>query len=90
MKALGIYMIIRERLYTYHWRIGRRAFLWSLEVMLCHIDIADDVVVNLSVLSGAEVPGLFLGEVWPLLQTLHLVLEIYNIEGLFISQCSIL
>ena len=35
--------------------------------MLLHINVTDDVVVYLSVLSGAEVPGLLLGEVWSLL-----------------------
>ena len=58
--------------------------------MLCHVSVADDVVVDLSVLSGAEVPGLFLGEVWSLLQPLHLVLEINNVERLLVSQSSIL
>ena len=58
--------------------------------MLLHINVTDDVVVDLSVLSRAEVPGFLLGEVWSLLQPLHLVLEINNVEGLFISQSSIL
>ena len=66
------------------------AVLRRLEVMILHVNVADDVVVDLSVLSGAEVPGLFLGEVWSLLQPLHLVLEINNVERLLVSQSSIL
>lgn len=53
--------------FTYHWRIRRWSLVWSGKVMLLHINVTDDVVVYLSVLSGAEVPGLLLGEVWSLL-----------------------
>ena len=58
--------------------------------MLCHVNVTDDVVVDLSVFPGAEVPGLLLGEVWSLLKPLHLVLEIDNVESLLVSQSSVL
>ena len=59
-------------------------------MMLSQIDVTDDVVVSLSVLSGSEIPWLFLGVIWPILETQHLVLKVDDVVGLFISQGFIL
>ena len=64
--------------------------LWSSKVMLGHVDVTDDVVVGLSVLAWTEVPRLLFGVIGPILESLHLVLEIQNVVGLFVSQSAIL
>ena len=58
--------------------------------MLSQIDVTDDVVVGLGVLARSEVPGLFLGVIWPVLETQHLVLKVDDIVGLLVSEGSIL
>jgi len=46
---------------------GLWAFLRRLEVMVLHVVITDDIVIDDGVLSGTEVPGLLLGVVWAVL-----------------------
>ena len=58
--------------------------------MLGHVDVTDDVVVGLSVFARTEVPRLLFGVIGPILESLHLVLEIQNVVGLFVSQSAIL
>ena len=75
---------------TYHGRVGNWTILWSSKVMLGHVDVTDDVVVDLSVLAWTEVPRLLFGVIGSILESLHLVLEIQNVVGLFVSQSTIL
>ena len=58
--------------------------------MVLLVDIADDVVVYDRVLTRTEVPRLFLWVVGPILQSFELVLEIENIIGLLVAECSVL
>ena len=75
---------------TYHRRVGNWTILWSSKVMLGHVDVTDDVVVDLSVLAWTEVPRLLFRVIGSILESLHLVLEIQNVVGLFVSQSTIL
>ena len=61
-----------------------------LEVMILHVDVADDVVVCQSVLARTEIPGLFLRVVRAVLQALQLVVEVQDVVGLLVAQCSVL
>ena len=54
--------------------------------MLALVDIANDVVVDLRVLAGPEVPRLLLGVVWAILQALQLVVEVEDVVSLLVPQ----
>ena len=69
---------------------GGGSLAWRLEMMLLHVDVADDVVVRQSVLARTEVPGLLLGVVGAVLQALQLVVEVKDVVGLLIAQRSVL
>lgn len=71
-------------------RIRRRSLVWSLEVMLSHIDVTYYVEIHQCVLAWPEVPRLLLRIIGPAFKTHHLVLKIHNVVCLFISKCSIL
>ena len=58
--------------------------------MLLHVNVADDVVVDQSVLSRAEVPGLFLWIVGTVLEALQLVIEVENVVRLLVPESTIL
>ena len=58
--------------------------------MLLHVNVADDVVVDQSVLSWAEVPGLFLWIVRTVLEALQLVIEVENVVRLLVPESTIL
>ena len=58
--------------------------------MLLHVNVADDVVVDQSVLSRAEVPGLFLWIVGTVLEALQLVIEVENVVCLLVPESTIL
>ena len=66
------------------------AFLRWLEMMFCHVRIADDVIVNDGVFARAEVPGFLLGVVRPVLKALQLVIEGEDVVSLLVTQRSIL
>ena len=53
------------------WALARR-----LEMMIFHIDVADDIVVRQRVFPRSEVPGLFLGVISAILETFEFVVEI--------------
>lgn len=67
-----------------------RALARRLEVMIFHIDVADDVVVHDGVLAGTEVPRLLLWIVSAFLETLELVIEVEDVVRLLIAKCSVL
>ena len=75
---------------TYFGNIFRWAIFWCCEVMLSQVHVTDDVVVTLSVLSWTEVPWFLLGIVRPIFKSDHLILKIYDVVGLFVSQSAIL
>ena len=58
--------------------------------MLLHVNVADDVVVDQSVLSWAEVPGLFLWIVGTVLEALQLVIEVEDVVRLLVPESTIL
>ena len=58
--------------------------------MLLHVNVADDVVVDQSVLSWTEVPGLFLWIVGTVLEALQLVIEVQNVVRLLVPESTIL
>ena len=66
------------------------SLLWGSEVMVLHVDVADDVVVSESVLSGSEVPWLLLGVVWSILKTSQLVLKVQNVISLLVTERAVL
>ena len=59
-------------------------------MMVFLVDIADDVVVHDCVFARTEVPRLFLGVVWPALQSLELVLKVENVIGLLVAKSFVL
>ena len=59
-------------------------------MVLLHVDIADDVVVDHGVLTGAEVPWLLLGVVRTVLKALQLVVEVQNVVSLLVPESTIL
>ena len=59
-------------------------------MVLFHVNIAYNVVVDHSVLSGAEVPWLFLGVIRTVLKTFQLVIEVQNVVCLLVSESTIL
>ena len=67
-----------------------RALLGGLEVMVFLIDVANDVIVHNGVLARAEVPRLLLGVVFAVLKALQLVVEVHNIVGLLVTECTVL
>jgi len=72
------------------WCIWRRAFVRSSEVMICHSLVTENIPIHFGVLSRSEVPGLLLGVVRPVFQTLQIVLKVENIVGLFVPERAIL
>lgn len=62
------------------------AFVRWLEMVLLHVDVADDVVIDDGVFALAEIPRLLLGVVWTVLQAFQLVLKIQNVVCLLHSQ----
>lgn len=52
--------------------------------------VAYDVVVDQTVSFGSEVPWFLLGVVWPVFQTLQLILKVDHVECLLVAQCIIL
>lgn len=72
------------------WCIWRRAFVRSSEVMIGHGLVTENIPIHFGVLSRSEVPGLLLGVVRPVFQTLQLVLEVEDVIGLFVSERAIL
>lgn len=62
----------------------------GLEVVLLHVDVADDVVVHDCVLARAEEPRLLLRVVLPVLQTLQFVVEVDDVVGLFVAERAVL
>ena len=59
-------------------------------MVLFHVNIAYDVVVDHSVFPGAEVPWLFLGVVRTVLKALQLVVEVQNVVSLLVPESTIL
>ena len=53
------------------------------------IHIAYDIIVYNGVLARAEVPRLFLRVVGPIFESLELVLEIEDVVGLLVAECSV-
>ena len=70
--------------------IRLRAFLGCCEVVLFHVNIADDVVIRTGVLSWTEVPLFLLGVVRPLLKALHLTLKVHDVVSLLVSKGAVL
>ena len=66
-------------------RVGLRPLFWSVEVVLSHRDVANDVVITQSVFFRSEIPRLTLGIVWTVLKTLQFILEIQDVISLLIS-----
>ena len=64
---------------------GLWAFLGRLEVMLSHIDVADNIVVHNCVFTRAEIPWFLLGVVRSVLKTFQLVLEVEDVIGLLVA-----
>ena len=71
-------------------RRRRWAILGSVEVVLRHADVAQDVVVNVRVLLRPEVPGLLLRVVRLVFEPAQLVIEVNDVEGLFVSEGAVL
>lgn len=65
---------------------GLRAFLRRLEMMVLHIDVADDVVVYNGILAWSEIPGLLLRVVRAVLKTLQFVLKVQDVVCLFVAE----
>ena len=75
---------------TYDRWVFWRSILWCCEMMLSQINVADDVIVTLGVFARTEVPRLLLWIIISLFKSLHFVLKVYNVEGLLISEGSVL
>ena len=69
-------------------RLG--ALFRRLEMVLSHVDVADDVVVDNGVFARAEVPRLLLRVVWSIFKSLQFVLEVQDVVRLLIPECSVL
>ena len=65
-------------------------FLRRLEMVVLHVNVADDVVVHNRVFAWTEVPRLLLRVVGTVLETLQLVVEVKDVVGLLIAQGSVL
>ena len=55
-------------------------------MVVLHVVVTDDVIVDNRVLAGSKVPGLLLGIVWAVFQSLQLVVEVKDIVSLLITQ----
>ena len=66
------------------------ALLRRLEMMVFHIDVADDIVVHNCVLTWSEVPGLLLRVVRAVLKTLQFVLKVQDVVSLLVAKSSVL
>ena len=69
---------------------GFRSLLRWLEVMIFLVDIADDVVIDDSILASPIKPRFFFRVVRPVLQPLQLIAKVQNVVGLLVSKCAIL
>ena len=69
---------------TYLFLGGFGTFLRWLEMVLLHVNIADDVVVGNGVFSWTEVPRLILRVVRSCLESLQLVLEVQDVVSLLV------
>jgi len=67
-----------------------RALSRGVIVVLGHGDVAEDVVVGVGVLARPEVPRLVLRVVGVALEALELVVEIHDVESLFLAQGTVL
>ena len=70
--------------------ISRRSLVWSSEVVLLHGHVTQDIVVNVGVFAWTEVPGLLFGVVWAFFKSLEFVFKVNYVEGLFVTQSTIL
>jgi len=55
---------------------GLGAFLRWLEMVLCLVNIADDIVVDNGIFAWSEVPRLLFRVVWSVLESLQLVFKV--------------
>ena len=54
-------------------------------MVLLHINIRNDVIIAKSVFTRSEVPWFLFGIIVSLLESLQLIIEVYNIVGLLIT-----
>ena len=64
--------------------LGNRSLIWCSIVMLCQRHIRQDVVLSIGLGALAEVPGLLLGVIRAILESLEFVLKVDNIVGLLV------
>ena len=81
--------MIQSKNTTYVLFCGRGSFVRRLEMMVFLVHIANDVIVYDRVLARAEVPRLFLRVVRSIFEPLQLVLEIEDVVGLLVAECSV-
>ena len=58
-------------------------------MMMLHVDVRNDVVIDQSVFAWPEVPGLVFGKVLSMFEALKFVVKVQNVVGLFISKRAI-
>lgn len=61
------------------------SFVRRREMVVFHVDVADDVIVCICILSWPEIPRFFLRIVWSLFEASQLILEIQYVVCLFVS-----
>ena len=59
-------------------------------MVICEVDVADDVVVYDCVFARPIEPRLLLGVVGPILQSLQLVAEVEDVVGLLVAEGAVL
>ena len=59
-------------------------------MVIPQIDVAYYVEIRISVFAWSEIPRFFFWVIRSALKTHHFVLEVNNVVGLFVSQCSVL
>ena len=59
-------------------------------MMLSQIDVAYYIVIRHSVFAWSEIPRFFFWVIRSVLKTHHLILEVYDVVCLLVSQCSVL
>ena len=70
--------------------LGHRPLIWGGIMVLRQRHVRQDVVLSIGLGTLAEVPGLLLGEVGAILETLEFVLEVDHIVGLLVPERPIL
>ena len=94
--TIGDYIVISLRLdldllASHLLLLGRlRSLAGRLKVMVLHVDVADDIVVNHRVFSRLKEPRFFLWIISTILKAFQLICKIHDVVGLLLPQGSIL